>query len=83
MDEPARILTYRFFDLPYVIRIDIARVLNLYTDEDMGLQDSELFNRIFKRAKEDNKLEELWDEIEKRHGDGKYKSNPFKQGPRR
>ena len=79
--EPARILTYRFFDLPHVTRIDIACELELYMDEDEGLQDFELFDRILRRAIERDLLARLWEEVEIRHGDGKYKSNPFEKKP--
>ena len=78
MSDPIRILTYRFFGLAHVIRIDIARELNLLRDEDEGLEDYELFTRILTRAAKENLLEKLWDIIEKQHGDEKYVSNPFK-----
>jgi predicted MPP superfamily phosphohydrolase len=78
MSDPIRILTYRFFDLAHVVRIDIARDLKLLRDEDEGLEDYELFNRILTRAAKEKLLDQLWDIIEKQHGDKKYISNPFK-----
>jgi len=75
--DAGRVLTYRFFDHPHIVRIDIARKLDLYRDEDEGLQDFELFELIFRRAVDENRLAELWNEVEKRHGDNKYPSNPF------
>lgn len=75
--NPARALTYRFFDLPHIDRIDVARSLGLYRDEDEGLQDFELFGRIFDRAIAANVLAALWDAVERKHADGRYPSNPF------
>ena len=76
--DRVRVLTYRFFNLAHVVRIDIARELKLLKDEDEGLQDYELFERVFTRAARENLLVQLWDKIEERHGDKKYSSNPFK-----
>ena len=76
--DPARILTYRFFDLSHVVRINIASELGLYLDEDEGLKDSELFDRIFDRACSKDVLDLLWDKVEEKHGDEKYPTNPFK-----
>ena len=76
--DPSRILTYRFFDLSHVVRISIASELGLYLDEDEGLKDSEIFERIFDRACSRNELNLLWDKVEERHGDEKYPTNPFK-----
>lgn len=75
--NPARILTYRFFELPHVSRIDIARDLGLLRDEDEGLQDFQLFERVFARAADENLLSEVWNKVEECHNDGKYASNPF------
>lgn len=77
--DPSRILTYRFFDLSHVTRIRIANELELYQDEDEGLKDFELFERIFDRACSKNVLNSLWDKVEESHGDHKYPKNPFKK----
>ena len=77
--DPSRILTYRFFDLPHVVRISIASELGLYLDEDEGLKDSDIFERIFDRACLGNVLDLLWDKVEESHGDHKYPKNPFKK----
>lgn len=77
--EPARILVYRFLSLPHVTRLDIARMLELYPDDAQGLDDGEVINRILKRASDESKLAAFWDEIERKHADGKYESNPFEQ----
>ena len=76
--DAARVLTYRFFALSHVTRIDIARKLKLVRNEDEGVLDYELFNRVFKRASADrNLLAQLWQEVEHAHADGKYNVNPF------
>lgn len=75
----ARRLAYRFYSLPYDARIDVAQELHLFREEDEGLQDSELFNRLLLRAKEENLLIQLWDEVQKAHGDNLYSDNPFRE----
>jgi predicted phosphodiesterase len=75
--DPTRRLTYRFLTLPYHERMEIAHSLGLLQDEDKGLQDAELFKRFFRRAREREKLGQLWNEIEGRHHDGKHADNPF------
>ena len=74
-----RTLTYRFFDLPHIVRLRIARDLALYQDEDEGLHDFELFARVFQRAIETAVLPELWDRIEQTHNDRRYSDNPFRR----
>jgi hypothetical protein len=54
--DAARTLTYRFLDLPHVTRIFLAQSLGLYKNEDEGLQDSVLFDKIFERAVKEGKL---------------------------
>lgn len=72
-----RTLTYQFFSLPHVARLEIATNLNLIKDEDEGLPDYELFGRVFKRAASANVLDRLWDEVEKKHG-RESGPNPFR-----
>ncbi len=74
----ARRLAYRFYSLPYDARIDVAQGLHLFREDDEGLQDSELFNRLLLRAKQENLLGDLWDEVQKAHGDNLYSDNPFR-----
>lgn len=73
-----RILTYRFFELPHVLRLDTMRELNLIDEEDEGITDTELFRRIMERARERGQLAELWDKVQRKHGDGKYSNNPYR-----
>jgi hypothetical protein len=79
MDDPLRILTYRFFDLRHATRIHLLCELGLYRDEDEGLQDFELFEAVLVRAKKFGLLAVLWGRVERSHADDKYKLNPFIQ----
>lgn len=78
---PERVLTYRFFSLPYVIRLEIARALGPWSDEDyrMCWECEEVFDLIFERVCSANVLADLWDRVEEQHGDGKYSINPFRE----
>jgi hypothetical protein len=73
-----RILTYRFFELPHVKRLDVARDLSLIRDEDEGLSDTELFHRIMIRSRDEGRLAELWDKVQEQHNDGEYRDNPYR-----
>jgi hypothetical protein len=75
--DAARTLTYRFLDLSHVTRIEIAQELGLYRNEDEGVRDPELLERIFRRASEGKKLEKLWELVEGRHDDGRNATNPY------
>lgn len=75
--KPARILAYRFLDLPHITKLDIALDLGLLHDEDEGVRDAELYKRIFQRAVESDLLSELWDKVEQKHNDGEFPTNPF------
>lgn len=71
-----RILTYRFFDLSHVERIDIARELNLLRDDDEGVTDAELYKRIFHRATESDVLSDLWSKVGEKHKDTERTEQP-------
>jgi hypothetical protein len=78
MDMDAdRTLTYRFLSLSHVARIEVAHRLHLLEDSDEGVMDSELFERIFRRAVSRKQLGQLWAEVEAEHGDGQNPSNPY------
>lgn len=72
----SRILTYRFFDLSHVERIDIARELDLLRDDDEGVTDAELYKRIFRRAAESDVLSDLWSKVEEKHTDAEKTEQP-------
>lgn len=74
--DARRRLTYRFMELPYLARLDIARDLVLVQEEDADASGDELIRRVFRRAREQKKLEALWDAVEKRYEDP-AKENPF------
>jgi hypothetical protein len=75
--DAARTLTYRFLDLSHITRIEIAQKLGLYRDEDEGVRDPELLERVFRRALDGNLLGQLWDLVESHHGDSRYDTNPY------
>lgn len=72
-----RVLTYRFFELPHVVRLAIAQGLELIRDEDEGLSDTELFHRVLTRARDADLLADLWRIVQEKHGDDLYKENPY------
>lgn len=72
----ARRMTYRFFTLPYHVRLAIAQRLDLLEDDDKGVEDHELFKRFFQRAKQKEILAKLWEEVESKHTDPSSE-NPF------
>ena len=72
----ARSLTYRFLELPHVSRIAIAQALGLYRNEDEGLVDAELFERIFDRAAKGRCLEKLWLDVHEYRGN-REQTNPY------
>jgi hypothetical protein len=75
--DAARTLTYRFLDLSHVTRIEIAQELGLYRNEDEGVRDPELLERIFRRANEAKLLAKLWNLVERQHGDNLDNTNPY------
>jgi hypothetical protein len=77
VEDPERRLTYRFLTRPFRHQIAIAQSLDVLTDEDRALSDSALFSILFARAAEKQKLEQLWEETEARHGERSVGSNPF------
>jgi calcineurin-like phosphoesterase family protein len=54
-----RRLAYRFLSLPYTKQIEIAQRLGLLKAEDKGLQDQQLFQLFFERAREQQMVELL------------------------
>lgn len=63
----ARKLTYRFLELPHVVRLQISVDLGLYTPDDRGLNDHDLYTLILKRAKERGLLPDLLAKCEEWH----------------
>lgn len=74
---PARKLTYRFLTLPYHVRLELANTLELLNDDDNRVTDRVLFQRVFRRAKEQHRLGQLWEAVENRHGAPDTEPNPY------
>lgn len=68
MMDDARRLTYRFLTLPFRKRMAVSLGLELIEDGDGGLQDADLFRRVFRRAREKGLLEGLWQKVAAAHG---------------
>jgi predicted phosphodiesterase len=80
MNSPLRLLTYRLLDLPLVKRFTVAQRLNLIRDEDAGLNDHEVFRRVLRRAVDEHRLHQLWNDVQSQYTDGKFPTNPFSSG---
>ena len=59
----AKKLAYKFLALQYFQIMEISKDLELLEDGDGELEDCELHEKIFERAKMKNKLNELWDAV--------------------
>ncbi len=75
--NPDRRLTYRFLTLPFHVRVELANTMDLLQDDDKGVPDRVLFQRIFKRAAERGLLPRLWMEVEGRHSLPAPEPNPY------
>jgi len=62
-----RTVIYRFFDLPYHVRMEVILALKLLQDEDRGTSEQELFDRVLARIEERQLQEQFRREIEQRH----------------
>ncbi len=78
IENPYRKLVYRFHKLAFNVRHRIALDLHLVRDEDEGIEDADLFKNIFLRARDERKLELLWQKIEEAHGNRDISKNSFK-----
>lgn len=72
-----RILVYRFLSLSFISRTMILTKYNLVDEDDEGIEHNNLLEKILKKADEQKKLAELWNEVNYRITDGKYTTNPF------
>lgn len=75
--DPNRVLTYRFFSLPFHSKIAIAQELGILQDDDKGVVEAELVKRFLCRARQQKLLGKLWGKVEQSHNDGKHPENPF------
>ena len=74
-------LTLRFLGLPALDRYRIARSLGLAREGDDALPPDAAFLQVFRRASEEGRLADLWDETERCH-DGPAAFNPFRESRR-
>ena len=68
--ENERALVYRFFSLSYPNIIRIAVGLDLLKSEDRGANETDLLNNLYKRAKSEGKLQDLYKLVEDKYSDG-------------
>lgn len=64
---------------PTLVLLLKAQINNDNVDPERKLNLSQLFSKVFQRAKEQNKFEQLWTEISKCYG-SKNNKNPFSSG---
>lgn len=74
-----RRLAYKFLALSYPQQQQISTSLNLLEENDKGIPDIELFQRVFRRAAERSQLSEMWNQVESFYDDGAKEENPFTQ----
>lgn len=76
--DPKRKLAYMFFDLPFHYRIKIASLLNLIEDTDENTSAIQQSQNVLKKAVEQNKLDDLWEQVALFKPELKKTINPFK-----
>lgn len=74
--DPERKLNYEFYRLTLAYRLKVSIECDLIYQNDETLNLSQLFSKVFQRAKEQNKFEKLWAEIAKCHN-LENDENPF------
>ena len=75
--DPIRKLAYLFLSLPYHKKLKIAVTLDLYDESDQNLSELQKSQLYFKRAKDSQKLKELWDKTVSNTLDAINLPNPF------
>ena len=71
-----RRLVFRFHSLPYVAQMEIVTKLKLVAEEDRGLKEVERQVRYFRRAEQNDILDQFWTAVEQQHGKD-LGDNPF------
>jgi hypothetical protein len=80
--DRGRRLAYRFATLPFDVRATILLDLGLITSEEAELPDGQLLKRAFSTASSADRLADLWDQVERRHGTiPPPQENPYRGGP--
>jgi hypothetical protein len=77
MIGPRRQLVNHFLDLQRHEQDEVANAVGLLKDGDEAFSELEWCPEVFRRATKSGKLAQLWDEVEKRHEEGKPEKNPF------
>ena len=72
--QAKRKLIYVYLNLPYATIIKIASELSLMREEDRGISDQELYQRIMERADKGKLLGKLWDQVSQY---AELPTNPF------
>jgi hypothetical protein len=75
--NPHKLLTYRFFELAYTVRLQIAQELGLIDETDEQLSERERMRQVFERARAKKKLEALWQTVRQRTGAADMQGEPF------
>lgn len=73
--SPSRVLTFKYLTLPHVVRMQIARALELVTPQD-DLSSPNIDEKIFERVVAQCKLARLWDEVMLHYPDVRM-GNPY------
>lgn len=63
----SRRLAYRFSELPYQVRLDIARRLGFVADDTPPLSEPQLLHHVSRAAQSEEASARLWDEVASRH----------------
>jgi hypothetical protein len=77
MADPIKTLASRFVSLPYCVRMEVAKRLLIWRDENQNSERAVAHHEAFNGQRRKSFIEQFWDEVEKTHNDGLYPRNPF------
>lgn len=63
----SRTLAFRFSELPYQVRLDIARRLGFVADDTPPMSEPQLLEHVSRAAQSEDASTRLWDEVASRH----------------
>lgn len=72
--DSIKTLASRFVSLPDYLRVKITRRLLIWLDQNQAAGGR---GRLVNGQRRKSLLEQFWDEVEKTHGDGLHRCNPF------
>lgn len=75
--SPTRRLVYRYLGLSHVVQVELGKRLELIEPGDPISNSAELAALVFKRAKDQGKLAQVWDEVFNRYTSGNPGPNPY------